>query len=95
MLRPWTISRVTRRDLGRCKEPLAPLATWRAADGRIGIVLANSSDLGESPHVELQGSGKKQVRLHIDGQTKDHELELQTVIDLELAPRSLCLIEIK
>ena len=41
MLRPWTVNNVTGRDFGWGKEPLVQSATWQAADGRIGVVLAN------------------------------------------------------
>jgi hypothetical protein len=94
MLRPWTVTNVTERDLGWGKEPLAPSATWQAPDGRIGVVLANYSDLGESPRVELQGDGKKNVTLHIDAKKTERAEQLPTVIDIELEPRSICLIEV-
>ena len=94
MLRPWNVTNVTERDFGWGKEPLAPSATWQTPDGRIGVVLANYSDLGESPRVELQGSGSKNVRLHIDAVKTERVVQLPTVIDVELEPRSICLIEV-
>ena len=94
MLRPWTVSNVTERDFGWGKEPGVQSATWQAPDGRIGVVLANYADLGESPRVELQGSGNKQLALYIDGLAERRNVDLPSVIDLELAPRSLSLIEI-
>lgn len=94
MLRPWTVTNVTERDFGWGKEPLVPSATWQAPDGRIGVVLANYSDLGESPRAELQGDGKKNVALHIDGKKTARAVQLPTVIDVELEPRSICLIEV-
>jgi hypothetical protein len=94
MLRPWKVTNVTERDFGWGKEPLAPSATWQAPDGRIGVVLANYSDLGESPRVELQGSGSKKVRLHIDAVKTERVVQLPTVIDVDLEPRSICLIEV-
>ena len=74
---------------------LVPSATWQAPDGRIGVVLANFADLGESPRVELQGEGEKNVTLYLDGQKSERTLHLPTVIDLEMEPRSIALIEVK
>ena len=73
---------------------LTQSATWQAPDGRIGVVLANYANLGEFPRVELQGSGNKQLALYIDGLAERRNVDLPSVIDLELAPRSLSLIEI-
>jgi hypothetical protein len=95
MLRPWIVSNVTERDFGWGNEPLVQSATWQAQDGRIGIVLANYADLGESPRVALQGQGKKQLLLYLDGETKARNVELPSVIDLEMESRSLGLIELK
>lgn len=95
MLRPWIVSNVTERDFGWGKEPLVQSATWQAQDGRIGIVLANYADLGESPRVALQGQGNKRLVLYLDGETKERNVELPSVIDLEMEPRSLGLIELK
>jgi hypothetical protein len=94
MLRPWTVTNVTERDFGWGKEPLAPSATWQAPDGRIGVVFANYSDLGESPRVELQGVGKKNVTLYVDGKKTERAVQLPTVIDIELEPLSICLVEV-
>ena len=95
MLRPWTVSNVNGRDFGWGKEPLVQSATWQAPDGQIGIVLANYADLGESPRVALQGSGKKHLALYIDGHRTERNVVLPSVIDIEMAPRSLALIEVK
>lgn len=95
MLRPLTVSNVTLRDFGLGKEPLVPSATWQAADGRIGIVLANCADQGEVPRVELQGQGNRTLALNIDGQPSERNVQLPTVIDIEMQPRSLALIEVK
>ncbi len=94
MLRPWTVGNVTVRDFGWGKEPLVQSATWRAADGRIGVVLANCADLGESPRVELQGHGNGKLVLNIDGQQSARTVQLPIVIDVEMQPRSLSLIEL-
>jgi len=95
MLRPWTVSNVTLRDFGWGKEPLVPSATWQAADGRVGIVLANCADQGEVPRVELRGKGSKTLALNIDGQQSERTVQLPCVIDVEMQPRSVGLIEVK
>jgi Domain of unknown function (DUF6259) len=95
MLRPWRVSNVTERDFGWGKEPLVQSATWEAPDGRIGVVLANCSDLGEAPRVELEGSGSRDLVLYLDGQRIERREQLPSVLDIDLAPRSLCLIEVK
>jgi hypothetical protein len=95
MQRPWTVSNVTMRDFGLGKEPLVQSATWQAPDGRIGIVLANCADQGESPRVELRGQGTKTLALDIDGQKSERSVQLPSVIDIDMQPRSLSLIEVK
>jgi hypothetical protein len=95
MLPPWTVSNVTLRDFGWGKEPLVQSATWQAADGRVGVVLANCADLGESPRVELRGQGNKTLALNIDGQHSQRTVLLPTAIDIEMQPRSISLIEVK
>jgi len=95
MLRPWTVTHVTERDLGWGNEPLVPSATWQAPDGRIGTVLANFSDLGETPRVELPGEGTKQVTLYLDGAKTERMMQLPATLDLEMEPRSICLVEVK
>ena len=95
MLRPWTVSNVTPRDFGWGKEPLVQSATWQAADGRIGVVLANCADLGESPRVELRGQENKTLALNIDGQPSERTVQLPSVIDIDMQPRSLALIEVR
>lgn len=94
MLRPWTVSGVTQRDFGWGREPLVPSATWQSQDGRTATVLANAADLGASIRVELPGSGPKEITLYLDGEEKQQSLELPAAINLELTPRSLCMIEI-
>jgi hypothetical protein len=94
MLRPWTVTHVTERDLGWGKEPLVPSATWQAADGRVGVVLVNFADLGEAPQVELQGEGMKSVVVYLDGEKTERSMNLPAVIDLEMEPRSICLVEV-
>lgn len=94
MLRPFRVSNVTLRDFGWGAEPLLQSATWQAQNGRIGIVLVNSGDLGESPRVELEGQGNKNLNLWIDGQQSQQSAHLPSVVDLEMQPRSLCLIEV-
>ena len=89
------MSNVTLRDFGLGKEPLVPSATWQAADGPIGIVLANCADQGEVPRLELRGQGNKTLALNIDGQQSERSVQLPCVIDLEMQPRSLTLIEVK
>ncbi|MBB5343364.1 DUF6259 domain-containing protein [Tunturibacter empetritectus] len=95
MLRPWKVSNVMTRDFGWGKEPLVQSAIWQAPDGRIGIVLANYADLGESPRVELAVTGQKQLKLTIDGLETRRTVLLPTVIDIEMTPRSLALIEVQ
>jgi len=95
MLPPWPVGNVTLRDFGWGKEPLVQSATWQAADGRIGIALANVADQGESPRVELRGKGNKTLALSIDGQQSKRSVELPSVIDIDMQPRSVSLIEVK
>lgn len=95
MLRPWPVDNVTQRDFGAGKEPLVQFATWQASDGRIGIVLANCADQGESPRVELRGRGSKSITLDIDGARQQRNAQLPTAIDLDMQPRSIALIEVK
>ncbi len=94
MMRPWRVSNVNTRDFGWGKEPLVQSATWQAQDGKIGVVLANYANLPESPRVELQGAGTKQLVLNIDGEQTKRTEALPCVIDLEMGPRSLALIEV-
>lgn len=94
MLRPWTVGNATQRDFGWGKEPSVQSATWQASDGRTAVVLANYADLGEAPRVELPGEGTMQISLYIDGESKRRSVTLPAVIDLEMAPRSLGLIEV-
>ena len=95
MMRPAPIFNITLRDFGWGKEPLVQNATWQAQDGRIGIVLANCADQGESPRIELIGRGVRNIAFHIDGETSRREIELPAAVDLDLQPRSIALIEVK
>jgi hypothetical protein len=95
MLPPWSVTNVTKRDFGYGKEPLVQSGTWKAPDGNIGIVLANYADTGESPRVTLEGRGMKKVVIYNDDQMQTLDLELPTVLDIKMSPRSLGLIEIK
>ncbi|MES2391600.1 MAG: DUF6259 domain-containing protein [Acidobacteriota bacterium] len=95
MQRPYKVNKVTQRDFGWGLEPLVQSATWKAQDGRIGVVLANYADLGETPQVELEGTGKKHLSLYLDGDHTEREVELPHVLNLNMQPRSLCLIELK
>jgi hypothetical protein len=95
MLRPWTIDNVTHRDFGWGSEPLVQSGTWQAQDGRIGIVLANCADQGETPRVEVQGDRDKALTLDLDGERSERTVRLPAVIDLEMQPRSLALIEVR
>ena len=94
MMRPWTVSRVTERDFGWGKEPIVQSATWQAQDRRTAVVLANSADLKETPRVELEGQGEKKLLLYVDGQKTERNVALPAAIDIEMQPRSLCLIEV-
>jgi hypothetical protein len=95
MLRPWTVSGVRERDFGWGKEPLVQSATWQAADGRIGVVLANYADLPESPRVELEGQGSKKLLLDNDDRKEVREVQLPGVVEIPMQPRSLCLLELQ
>jgi hypothetical protein len=70
-------------------------ATWQAQDGHIGVVLANYADLGESPRVAVRGQGNKRLVFYMDRDTKERNVELPSVIDPKMEPRSLGLIELK
>jgi hypothetical protein len=85
---------VTLRDFGWGKEAAVQSATWQAQDGRIGVVLANFTDLGESPSIQLEGTGPKKLRLFLDGEQSEREITLPSVIHLDMLPRSLALIEL-
>jgi hypothetical protein len=95
MLRPWTVSGVSQRDFGWGKEPSVMSATWEAPDGRIGVVLANYADLRESPRVELEGRETKKLILYIGNRKEEWSVELPSVVDIEMEPRSVCLIEVR
>jgi hypothetical protein len=95
MLRPWKVSGVTERDFGWGKEPLVQSATWQAQDGRVGIVLANYADLPETPRVELEGVGTRNLAVYSGKQKKVQDIDLPSVLDVVMEPRSLVLIEVK
>ncbi len=59
------------------------------------MVLANYGDLPESPRVELEGQGTKKMTIYLDGQKNEQEAELPRAVDIAMAPRSLCLIELQ
>ena len=94
MLRPWKVSNVAERDFGWGKEPGIQSATWQASDGRIGVALANYGDLSQSPRVQLEGKGTKQILLCIDGQETTRHAALPCAVDIDMLPRSLCLIQV-
>jgi hypothetical protein len=95
MLRPWPVSGATEHDSGWGREPLVESATWQAQDGRIGIVLANYGNLPESPRVELEGGGTKKLTMDLDGHKTVRNEDLPSAVDVQMPPRSLCLIELK
>jgi hypothetical protein len=95
MQRPYKINNVTHRDFGWGPEPLVQAATWKAQDGRIGVVLANYADLGETPQIELEGKGKKHLSLYLDGEHTERQIDLPHVLNIDMQPRSLSLIELK
>jgi hypothetical protein len=70
-------------------------ATWRAQDGRVGVVLANYADLPETPRVELEGEGTRRMVLYAGAQAKPQDMNLPSVLDVPMEPRSLVLIEVK
>jgi hypothetical protein len=95
MLRPWTVSGVAERDFGWGREPVVQSATWQAQDGRIGVVLANYGDLPASPRLELEGQGNRKLLIVLDDQHESREVQLPSVVDLSMPPRSLCLLELE
>ena len=70
-------------------------ATWQAQDGRVGVVLANYSNLPETPRVELEGEGNKKLVIYNGDQKKEQDLELPGVIEMVMDPRSIYLIEVR
>jgi hypothetical protein len=95
MLRPWVVSGVSERDFGWGKEPAVESATWKAPDGRVGEVLASYVNLQESPRVELEGEGTRRLILYVDDRQEERLVHLPTVIDIQMEPRSLCLVELR
>ncbi|MDB6094512.1 MAG: hypothetical protein JWM32_2074 [Verrucomicrobia bacterium] len=94
MLRPWRVAGVTERDYGYGREPLVQSATWKAPDGRIGVVLANIGDVGQNPRVELEGRGMSKVMVVNDDKSDTFEINLPGVIEVAMQPRSIGLVEI-
>ena len=45
--------------------------------------------------MELRGEGNKTLALYIDGEQSQRNVQLPSVIDIEMQPRSLSLIEVK
>jgi hypothetical protein len=70
-------------------------ATWQAPDGRIGLLLANYADLPQHPRIELEGQGTKKLALYLDGRQRERDVHVPSVIDFEIQPRGLALIEVK
>lgn len=95
MQRPWNIKGVPARDYGYGPEPLVQSATWKAPDGRMGVTLANYSDVKEGLSVELPGDGAKKIVIHIDDKSETREVNLPYIVNLELPSRSFGLVEIK
>lgn len=95
MQRPWVVKSVPTRDYGYGKEPLVQSATWKAPDGRLGIALANYSDIKESLSVELPGQGMKKIVIYIDDKMETREVNLPYVVNLQMPSRALGLVEIK
>lgn len=95
MLKPWSVTNVTKHDFGYGKEPLVQSGTWKAPDGRIAVVLANYSDSNEYPRIILEGEGKKKLVIYNDGKIQNIEMDLPGVIDIKMLPRTLGLIEVK
>jgi hypothetical protein len=44
---------------------------------------------------ELQGQGSKNVTLYLDGEKTERTIQSPGVIDIEMEPRSICLIEVQ
>ena len=92
MLGSWSVGGVTQCDFGWSEDPLVQWATWQGSDMGIGVVLANFVDLQEHPRVELEWQCS---RLYLGGQKTEDDVEPSSVIDLEMQPRSLGLIEVE
>ncbi len=95
MLRPWIVRGVDQREFGWGREPTVPSATWQAPDGRVGVVLANYADLPETPEVEMEVSGIRNVTLYHGDEKKQLKLECPTALEVPMEPRSVCLIEVQ
>lgn len=96
MLAPWSVTNVVERDYGYGKEPLVQSATWKAPDGRIGVVLANYADTKGQPRIVLEGQAKKHLTIHNDdGQVQNMDVTLPYVLDLNMPPRSISFLELK
>lgn len=95
MLRPWKVENVTYRDFGWGEEPVVQSATWQSQAGKIGVVFANCGNLPEKPSLALEGRGQRRVKLTIDGRSEAGEMTLPAVVDLQMGPRSLALVELE
>jgi hypothetical protein len=95
MLRPWRISGVTERNFEWGKEPPVQSATWQAANGRIGIALANFGDLPESPRVELEDQGNRLMGTYLGEKRQEQEVELPPAVDIKMNLSSLCLMDLR
>jgi hypothetical protein len=95
MQRPFTITGVPTRDYGYGPEPLIQSETWKAADGRFGVAMANYSDNQRGLRLELPGQGTKNIVIHIDDKSETRSVTLPYVVDMQLPSRSLALVEIK
>lgn len=94
MLRPWQVNNVIARDFGYGKEPLVQSGTWEAPDKRTAVVLANYANSDQSPRVALEGRGKKKIIIYNDDKIQRLEIDLPSVIDVKMSPRSLGLVEV-
>jgi hypothetical protein len=45
--------------------------------------------------VELEGRGNKKLILYVDSGKEERSEELPGVVDIQMEPRSVCLIEVK
>ncbi len=94
MLRPWKVDNVVKRDFGWGQEPMVQSATWQAPDGRVGTVVANCADMPGYPQVTVEGKGSRKVTVYLDGEREEKKMMLPAVVNLEMQPRALGLIEV-
>jgi hypothetical protein len=55
----------------------------------------NTSNLPETPRVELEGEGTKQLVIYTGEHSKAQDVDLPHVMDVPMEPRSLYLIELQ